>query len=189
MASLNRIVMQKKSKRLLQRLDLQNMDAAEISGKHGRRFDFRSYEVFRYPRYDICEGPFLDETGVPRQFDIVLANQVWEHLERPYAATQHVRRMLRPGGYFWLAVPFYIPFHGAPVDCSRWSARGLKNLLVEGGFDRDKVISRQWGNRHAAQRNLEPDWPPTYHPDTDDLSNEDDFPLVAWALAQKAGNH
>lgn len=185
MASLNRIVMQKKSKRLLQRLNLEEMDAAEVSGKHGRRFNFRSYKVFRYPEYDICAGPYRDRDGAVHQFDIVLANQVWEHLDRPYAATRNVIEMLRPGGFFWLAVPFYIPFHAAPMDCSRWSARGLKNLLIEAGFEPSRITARQWGNRHAAKRNLEPDWPPIYVPETDDLTNEEDFPIVSWALAQK----
>ncbi|MEL7256033.1 MAG: methyltransferase domain-containing protein [Pseudomonadota bacterium] len=186
MASLNRIIMQRKSRRMLQRLDLAGMDAAEISGKHGGRFDFKSYQVFRYPKYDICAGAFTDADGAVQQFDIILANQVWEHLDRPYTATRHVLEMLRPGGYFWIAVPFFIPYHGAPIDCSRWSARGLKNLLIEAGFERENITAAQWGNRHCAKRNLEDDWPPVYDPDIDDLTNEEDFPLVSWALAQKS---
>ncbi len=71
----------------------------------------KAIELFRYPEYDICEGPFLDECGAIRQFDLILANQVWEHLDRPYAATCNVLEMLRPGGYFWIAVPFFIPYH------------------------------------------------------------------------------
>ncbi|MEO0371824.1 MAG: methyltransferase domain-containing protein [Pseudomonadota bacterium] len=186
MASLNRIIMQRKSRRMLQKLDLAGMDAAEISGKHGRRFDFKSYTVFRYPKHDICKGPFKDAQGEVQQFDIILANQVWEHLDRPYAATRHVLEMLRPGGYFWIAVPFFIPFHGAPIDCSRWSGRGLKNLLIEAGFERENVSSWQWGNRQSALRNLEPDWPPSYDAEVDDLTNEDDFPLVSWALGKRS---
>jgi hypothetical protein len=94
--------------------------------------------------------------------------------------------MLRPGGWFWLSSPFHVPYHGAPVDCSRWSARGLKNLLVEGGFEEAAIRTGQWGNRAAALRNLDKDWPPAYRPEVDDLSNEPDFPIIAWALAQKA---
>lgn len=177
--------MQRSTRRWLQALDLAAMDAAEISGKHGRRYAFRSYESFRYPKHDICAGPFTTARGEVLSFDIVLANQVWEHLDRPYAATRHVLEMLRPGGYFWVAVPFFIPWHGAPVDCSRWSARGLKNLLIEAGFDADRIKARQWGNRAAALRNLERDWPPVHDRETDDLSNDPEFPVCAWALAQK----
>ncbi|MGX0877358.1 SAM-dependent methyltransferase [Roseovarius sp. MBR-154] len=185
MASLNRIVMQQVSRRWLRALDLEEMDAAEISGKYGHRYSFRSYARFRYPKYDICNGPYTGEGGAVLQFDIILANQVWEHLDRPYAATRHVREMLRPDGWFWLAVPFYIPYHGDPVDCSRWSARGLKNLLIEAGFADDRITARQWGNRAAAARNLEADWPPAHDPETDDLTNDPQFPICAWALAQK----
>ncbi|MEM9498771.1 MAG: methyltransferase domain-containing protein [Pseudomonadota bacterium] len=185
MPSLNRIVLYRTSRRWLGTLDLAEMDAAEISGKHGDRYAFKSYARFRYPRHDICAGPYQDAAGNVRQFDIILANQVWEHLDRPYAATRHVLEMLRPGGYFWIAVPFFVPYHAAPVDNSRWSARGLKNLLIEAGFDAERIKSRQWGNRHAALRNMGADWPPVYDSERDDLTNDPDFPICAWALAQK----
>lgn len=185
MTSLNRVIMQKTSRKWLSGLDLASMEAAEVSGKFGRRFAFGSYERFRYPKHDICAQPFLDEAGHVRQFDIVLANQVWEHLDRPYAATRHVLQMLRPGGYFWLAVPFYVPWHGDPVDCSRWSARGLKNLLIEAGFEESRIKTSQWGNRHAARRNLDGEWPPEFDPQSDDLSDDPEFPICAWGLAQK----
>lgn len=158
MVSLNRVVMHRSSRRLIGRLNPATLDAAEISGRFGKRFAFKSYIQFGYPAYDICAGPFTDpEISAVRQFDLILANQVWEHLDRPYTSLAHVQQMLRAGGYFWIAVPFFIPFHAAPNDNSRWSARGLKNLLIEAGFDESRVIARQWGNRAAAARNLEPD--------------------------------
>ncbi len=185
MPSLNRIILYRTTRRWFEEIDVSRMDAAEVSGKHGERYAFKSYERFRYPKHDICAGPYTAGDGSVRQFDIVLANQVWEHLDRPYVATRHVHEMLRPGGYFWVAVPFFIPYHAAPVDCSRWSARGLKNLLIEAGFEADKVRAKQWGNRHAALRNMGEEWPPVYKPDRDDLSNDPDFPILSWALAQK----
>ncbi|MEM6942088.1 MAG: methyltransferase domain-containing protein, partial [Pseudomonadota bacterium] len=176
MPSLNRVIMYRTSRRWLNELDLVNMDAAEISGKYGDRYTFKSYTRFRFPKADICAGPFRDADGAPQKFDIVLANQVWEHLDRPYAAARHVRQMLRRDGYFWLAVPFFIPYHAAPVDNSRWSARGLKNLLIEAGFEAKNVKARQWGNRAAGLRNMEEEWPPAYDPERDDLTNDPDFP-------------
>ena len=178
--------MQRTSRQWLEALPLAAMDAAEISGKNGRRYDFQSYRRFRFPEYDICKGPYLSEDGLVQKFDIILANQVWEHLERPYAATRNVLRMLRMGGYFWVAVPFFVPYHSAPHDCSRWTARGLKNLLIEAGFDEAHIKAGQWGNRAAAARNLEKDWPPVHDPATDDLADDPDYPICAWALAQKA---
>jgi len=185
MPSINRVVMQRTSRKWLQALDLANMDVAEISGKHGRRYTFKSYKSFRYPRHDVCKGPFTNARGHVLTYDLILANQVWEHLDRPYAATCNVLDMLRPGGYFWIAVPFFIPYHGAPVDCSRWSARGLKNLLIEAGFPEAHIQAEQWGNRAAALRNFELPWPPAFDDETDDLENDPDFPICSWALARK----
>ncbi|MBE1284686.1 MAG: methyltransferase domain-containing protein [Rhodobacteraceae bacterium] len=177
--------MAKSSRGMIRALNPQSLEVAEISGKWGQMFNFREYRQFRYPEYDICEGPVLGEDGRPQKFDLVIANQVWEHLDRPYQATKNVRRMLRKGGHFWLAVPFFIPFHAAPNDCSRWSARGLKNLLIECGFDEEAIVSRQWGNRNAALRNMEEAWPPEYDEENDPLDNDPMMPICAWAIAQK----
>lgn len=183
MPSLNRIVMAKSSRRMINDLRPETLDVAEVSGKWGRMFTFRSYRQFLYPEHDICAGPYRDAAGKVMKFDLILANQVWEHLDRPYAATRNVRRMLKKGGHFWLAVPFFIPFHAAPMDNSRWSARGLTNLLIECGFDPADIRAEQWGNRHAALRNLEPTWPPEYDADSDPLENDPEMPICAWAIA------
>lgn len=185
MPSLNRIVMAKSSRQMIRSLEPKKLNVAEISGRWGEMFDFRTYQQFRYPEYDVCAGPFTDDEGKVRKFDLILANQVWEHLDRPYMATKNIRKMLRKGGYFWLAVPFFIPFHAAPNDCSRWSARGLKNLLIECGFEEDAIHAEQWGNRNAALRNMEPEWPPVYDEARDTLEDDPEMPICAWALAQK----
>ena len=184
MRSLNRVVMQKESRDWINSLGPERLDVAELSGKWGETFTFRSYRALQFRKFDPCTGPLLDETGKVMRFDLILANQVWEHVDRPHAATRNIYRMLRPSGWFWVAVPFFVPYHAAPVDCSRWTARGLKNLLIEAGFDEGRVQSFQWGNRHAAMRNLETPWPPSLRGD-DDLTNDPDFPVVAWAMAQK----
>jgi len=184
MASLNRIVMQKTSRTWLRDLDPVGLDAAEISGAWGEGLGFRSFRSFTYPAFDPCAGPFLDEDGRVLKFDVILANQVWEHIDRPYAATRNVLKMLKKGGWFWLAVPFFIPYHAVPVDCSRWSARGLRNLLIEAGFEEESIRAAQCGNRAAAARNLELPWPPVARPE-DDLTNDPDFPVVAWAMGRR----
>lgn len=183
--SLNRVVMTRSSKSWLNALAPSGLEAAEISGDWGKLFKFKHFDSFHFPDHDICQGPFVDMAGHIRKYDVILANQVWEHLDRPAAATRHVHKMLKSGGWFWLAVPFFIPFHAAPHDCSRWTARGLRNLLIEAGFQPDSIKAAQWGNREAALRNLETPWPPDYHAETDDLTNDPAFPIVAWAMGQK----
>ncbi|MGX9353962.1 class I SAM-dependent methyltransferase [Roseobacteraceae bacterium S113] len=186
MASLNRIVMQKASRVLIRKLHPSTLDAVEVSGTTGNSMPFKSYRNFHYPAHDICQGPFREgESQVTA--DLVLANQVWEHLDRPYAATRHVREMLRPGGYFWVATPFLVRIHAAPIDCSRWTARGLRNLLIEAGFAPEQVVSFQWGNRAAVVRNLFGKFPPEFDRESDELHDESEFPVAVWALARKDG--
>jgi SAM-dependent methyltransferase len=183
--SLNRVVMNRTSKEWISALGPAKLEAAEISGDWGKLFKFKTFESFHFPKHDICQGPFADDQGKIRKFDFILANQVWEHLDRPAASVTHVYKMLRNEGWFWIAVPFFIPFHAAPNDCTRWTARGLRNLLIEGGFDPGSIKSQEWGNRAAALRNMEIPWPPEYLPDSDDLTNDPAFPIVAWAMGQK----
>jgi len=186
MVSLNRVVMQPASRRLIQTLGPHGLHACEISGTSGEMFAFKTYRQFRYPDHDICEGPYIETSEKAEKFDLVLNNQVWEHLDKPYAATRNVRRMLCKGGNFWVAVPFFVPFHAASMDNSRWSARGMKNLLVEAGFEDHAIQSWQWGNAHVARRNLDNGpWPPVYDEARDDVTDDPDMPICAWALARK----
>ena len=180
----NRVVYGRETKKWMQEIGCQNLDAVEISGRRCKRWGFKSHVTMDFPEYDICKGSFLDEDGNILQTDVILAEQVWEHLDAPYQATKNVLAMLKPGGYFWLAVPFYCRLHGVPVDCSRWTARGLTNLLVECGFDRDLILAEQWGNRECAEADLDPKWG-IYDPEVHSLKNDPRMPVMTWAMAQK----
>lgn len=163
MVSLNRAVMQRSSRRMTGRLGPAIPDAAEIFGQFGNWFEFKSDAQFGYP-YDICAGPFTSSaTAAVQQFDTIPANQIWKPLDWLYAALAHVQQMLRPGGYFRVAVPLFISIHAALSANSRWSARGLKSLMAEARFDERQIAAQQRGNRAAAARNLGPDWPPTFN--------------------------
>lgn len=186
MAMYNRIVQEKRALELLAPIITADKDVAEISGKMTRTMKFRtkSFSRFDFPEYDICQEPFLGEDKEPLQFDVIVANQVWEHLDRPYKATQNVYAMLREGGCFYVAVPFYVRFHGYPVDCSRWSARGLKNLLIECGFQEDKIRAEQWGNLECARAECGYRFA-RFDESKNSLEDDPRFPVVAWAVAQK----
>jgi SAM-dependent methyltransferase len=53
---------------------------------------------------DIHALPFGDEN-----FDLVLCNHVLEHVRDDIAAMKEIRRVLKPGGWAILQVPFYSP--------------------------------------------------------------------------------
>ncbi|KIN63294.1 Dihydrolipoamide dehydrogenase [Sulfitobacter noctilucicola] len=182
----NRVVQEKRARKMLGRIVTPETEVGEISGKMAKqlRLKPKSFERFDFPEFDVCGEPFQDEGGAVRQFDVMIANQVWEHLDRPYKATQNIHAMLREGGYFYVAVPFYVRYHGYPVDCSRWSARGLKNLLIEGGFDEDKIEAEQWGNLECAQAECGYRFA-RYDEEKHSIKNDPQFPVVSWAIAQK----
>ncbi len=184
MAFYNRVVYKREAKRLIDGLDPASKTCAEISGGMGQGFGFKSIEEFHFPEYDICHGPFRDAKGKLRKFDVIIADQVWEHLDRPYAATQNVLKMLNTGGHFYICVPFYVRYHLFPVDCSRWSARGLTNLLIESGFEEDKIVADQWGNLECARADCGMKFS-KFDREKNSLENDPKFPIIAWALARK----
>lgn len=162
----------------LQALSMEQMDALEISaGQYWRTLNFRSFTEANYPEFDICEAK-LD-----RQFDLIIADQVFEHLLWPYRAAKNVHAMLRPGGYFLVTTPFLIRVHAIPHDCTRWTETGIKYFLAECGFELDQIQTGSWGNRTCVKANFNKwarrGW-------FGSLRNEPDFPVVVWALARKA---
>jgi SAM-dependent methyltransferase len=156
----------------------EGLDALEISaGWKWRERGWRSYTEMNWPDHDICDGP-LD-----RQFDIVIADNVWEHLPYPLRAARHVADMLRPGGWFINITPFMIRRHDVPLDCSRWTEMGMGYLLEEAGFDPAHITTGSWGNAAAVKSNLvrwsRTGWRRSF-------ANDSRFPLTVWAIAQKA---
>jgi SAM-dependent methyltransferase len=173
-----RQVMDQKTADIVGQFDVTSLDALEISGSHWGRYQWKSYSVLEYPSFDICLDAVYD-----RQFDIVFAEQVFEHLIYPYRATRNVWRMLRPGGYFLVTLPFLIRIHPNPTDCTRWTPQGLTYFLEECGFDRGRIRVDSWGNRACVLANFS-SWV-EFEPGLHSLENEPGVPVVVWALAQK----
>ena len=172
-----RIVMNRHCRSLVEKLDPAKLSVLEVSGiEWGVLYNFREYRAVQYPEYDVCESA-LDE-----QFDLIIAEQVFEHLLWPYRAGRNVYAMLRPGGYFLISTPFLVKVHRVPFDCSRWTELGLKHLLAECGFPLDSVQTFSWGNRGCVKSNFR-HW--TKYRPWHSLRNHPDFPIVVWALAQK----
>lgn len=175
----SRVVMERAQRELLAGIDAPRRRTLEISGQNWRDFGFAAYRSEKYPDYDVCAGALL-----PEAFDLVIADQVWEHLLWPYRATRHVHAMLAPGGYFMVSVPFLIKVHGYPIDCSRWTELGLRHLLAECGFAMDDIVTGSWGNRASVKASFR-SWR-SYVPWLHSLKNERDFPQVVWALARRS---
>jgi len=172
-----RTVMHRECTRRLLEIGISQKDALEISaGPYWRTLGFRSFTEANYPEFDICS----DRLG--KQFDIVIADQVFEHLLWPYRAARNVLAMLRPGGWFLISTPFLIRVHAIPHDCSRWTPLGMKHFLAECGFPLENIETGAWGNRACVKANFSRwarrGW-------FRSLRNEPDFPVTVWAFAQR----
>jgi SAM-dependent methyltransferase len=73
---------------------------------------------------DVQRLPFRTESVAAIECDAVL-----EHVPEPQIAVQEMLRVLRPGGFLHVLVPFCQPFHGYPSDYQRWTVEGLRHLL------------------------------------------------------------
>lgn len=62
-------------------------------------------------------------------FDCVIATALLEHVPYPRRVVREVRRVLRPGGLFYVEIPFLEGFHADPDDFQRLTFRGLDVLL------------------------------------------------------------
>jgi SAM-dependent methyltransferase len=72
--------------------------------------------------------PFKSES-----FDIIVANNVIEHLADAPLGVAEMRRVLRPGGTLLYTIPFLYPVHEAPRDYARFTEHGLRHLFREFG--------------------------------------------------------
>jgi hypothetical protein len=172
-----RVVYQDECRRWIDEMGPQTLDVLEISaGAAWRDIPFRSFTEMNYPAYDICND------RLDRQFDLVIADQVFEHLLWPYRAGRHVFDMVKPGGHFMVMTPFLIRIHDVPVDCSRWTETGMRYFLAECGFELETVRTGAWGNRDALKANLV-SWARVGW--RKEFPNEPAYPQSIWALARK----
>lgn len=172
-----RLVMNEEISKTITALSPPDSAAVEISGSLHANRAWRSYERLSYPEFDLCSSK------PERTYDIVLCEQVLEHVEDPWAAVRTLHRLCRPGGHVVVSTPFLIKVHKEPSDYWRFTADGLRLLLERSGLD---VVSVQsWGNRACVRANFKHwvrrrPWNP--------MQNEETFPMVVWAVARRPHN-
>jgi len=72
--------------------------------------------------------------------DVVFLFEVLEHVAESEKVVKEIRRVLRPGGKFYLSVPFIYPIHDAPNDYWRFTVHGITKILTNNDFETTKVV-------------------------------------------------
>lgn len=65
----------------------------------------------------------------PESVDIIIACSVFEHLEKPWIASQEIKKCLKPMGSFFVQTHQTFPIHGYPSDFFRYTDNGLKSIF------------------------------------------------------------
>jgi SAM-dependent methyltransferase len=154
------------------------LEAAEISGDTHASKPWRGYTGLNYPDFDLC-APIVDQ----RRYDVVICEQVLEHVADPLKAAANLCGLTAPGGHVIVSTPFLIKVHEIALvgmhDYWRFTPRGLRALLESAGLAVDEVNT--WGNRQCVKGNLRR-WPSyrRWH----SLRNEPDLAVQVWAFAR-----
>lgn len=160
-------------------LSPERLSAAEISGQTHAAKGWRRYESLDYPQFDLCAP--IERPGV---HDVVICEQVLEHVVDPFTAAEHLCELCAPGGHVIVSTPFLIKVHELPMfamhDYWRFTPRGLRTLLERAGLQVDEI--GQWGNKECIVGNLDR-W--AANRPGQSLENEVDIPVQIWAFARR----
>jgi SAM-dependent methyltransferase len=137
-----------------------------------------------YPEHNVLDLVFADDS-----FDVVLFDQVLEHVEgNPQDALDELYRVLKPNGVLFCATVLVYPIHGYPSDFWRFTPNGLKLLcrrfseIIDcGGWGNMYVWFVAWLGLH--QRPVPPR--PSHPLHKIATKNDDNWKIVTWIVARK----
>jgi SAM-dependent methyltransferase len=174
-----RLIMNEEIAAHLDHLGPSRLSAAEISGGAHADRGWKEFRSLNYPDFDLC-APITTS----QRYDVVICEQVLEHVVDPFLAGQHLFELCRPGGHVIVSTPFLVKQHELPLygmlDYWRFTPRGLRTLLERAGLEVDHVGT--WGNRLGVLGNLDR-W--SAHRRWLPLRNRPDIAVVVWAYAHR----
>lgn len=160
----------------LAQLGTPDLSVVEISGTEIlKRHTWLNAVELSYPAFDVCRPPRIET-----QYDVVICNQVLEHVVDPLAAAKTLRMLCKPEGTVIVGVPFLLRIHPAPLDLWRFTPDGLRVLLEAAGLEVSEVHG--WGNGPSVRANLYV-WAPVSR--WGSMRNDEDLPVVVWAFCRR----
>ena len=104
---------------------------------------------------------FKIEFNKKEEYDLVLCNQVLEHIYSPVQAFKNIYYILKKDGYAWISVPTINCIHGEPHFYSAgYHPRYLSRIAKKEGFEILHIGA--WGNRKYLAYAVQGHWL-TYH--------------------------
>lgn len=84
-----------------------------------------------FPYKDV--GLVTDATKLPiadNSVDMVVTESTLEHIPDVELAIQEICRVVKPGGFVYISIPFLMPFHASPNDYFRLTSAGIKHKFA-----------------------------------------------------------
>ncbi len=162
---------------IFESLNPSSLQVVEISGGNWTEMPWASHTRLNFPEFDLCKPP----EPLPGPFDLVICEQVLEHVSNPLTAVCTLRRLCKDDGHVYVSTPFLVRLHtrASGGDFWRFTPDGMSVLLRSQGLTPVRV--RSWGNRKAIVANFDK-W--VRRRPWQSLRDEPDLPAMIWALAQ-----
>jgi len=95
------------------------------SGTKKLHDEITNVDIYPFKNVDVVADardlPFKDGS-----VDLIICDSVLEHVPQAYQAIKEMSRVVKPGGYVYVTIPFLYPFHASPNDYYRWTLEGIK---------------------------------------------------------------
>lgn len=122
----------------IRHLPAQAKRVIEVGSKdYGNTASFREhYPAAEYVGLDIEAGPGVDViqnleegTGGIAPADVVICCSVLEHTPKPWKMAKNITKLLKPGGWLYISVPWVQRYHAYPDDYFRFSPSAIRVLF------------------------------------------------------------
>ncbi|MGD8484186.1 MAG: class I SAM-dependent methyltransferase [Thioalkalispiraceae bacterium] len=147
----------------------QSLDRAEITG-----LDYSvsaiEYAHEHFPEIDFAVGDAYNNPYSPGYFDVVICNNLWEHVPDPLHLLSRIKRTIKPGGYLIISTPsryrignLIRVLRGKPVTfmskhhVTEYTVGQVKEQLGYGGFEVKEVKTKPipaWSIKMSIARSI-----------------------------------
>jgi SAM-dependent methyltransferase len=119
-------------------LDILEIGSGDTSINQSAEHIFPNAKLFVQTDVNNSYGhKYLDITSsvlIEEKFDLVLCNNVLEHIFDIKSAIKNLNYLLKEKGHLVVSVPFIYPLHDEPKDFWRFTEHGLKKLFSDFKF-------------------------------------------------------